>query len=1120
MSNAHDGTFFVGRSRELDFLRYVTDEVVQGSGRLVLVAGEAGIGKTRIALELARRATDRGFRVFWGRCTETGGAPPYWPWVQIVRDYLAACGREECDAAMSAGGSYIGELIDIARRPFEPVLPEPEEARFRLFDSAASVIKVAAGRGPVLLALDDIHAADRPSLLLLEFLAREIANERVLIVATYRDTEAESRPPLLSALTELAREPLKRAMTIGGLSEDDVGLYVELNAGQRLPSALLSALYRRTDGNPFFLGEIVLLLMSNGHRHTWTTERDLESAIPASVRGAILRRLERLPEDARHVLTHAAVVGRQFSIAVLHGLLELSADAIVETLQRAASMHLIFEMSGASGRYAFTHALVREALYGELPVRERIRLHQEIGAVLESVHRGHVEPRLPELAHHFLAGAPGGSIDKAIDYAVKAGSRALRLMAYEEATRHYELALQALELRSEPDGRRRFDILLMLNAALWSAGDVARARAAALEAVEIARANDWPDDQARAALAFAGRLGGYGVLHFDAGVISLLEEALAALGPHAVELRARLMARLAEELTLAPSHEQRWTLGREAIVLARRSGDSKVLGAVLKSTYWALWTPEGVEDRLSTASEIVDLAERDGDRVLSLEGHILRLQALIEIGDTPAIRRELWLAERGAADIKNRYLLWVLASLRVCLAFLEGRLDEVNHLVTEAMRLDEPSPASTIGPLNARQIGHLFLLQGQLEVLEPRILELIDLNAAFAEAERAALAFLYADRGRVEDARHHFEILAADDFAGIPRHTTWGGTMAFLAETCARLGDATRAARLYAMLLPLRSYNLSFVPLHPMGPAEHHLAILATTLHRWDAARAHFEAAIEMEERLGTKQWLARTQTSYAAMLMALGNEHDAQAAVLLEQAIDVAQLLDLTTVTTRASALRSELLGRMQPGAAPPARSPDDTLSPNLNVFRCDGEIYTIIYAGRTVRMKDAKGLRYYGYLLRRPGVDVPAMELVADAAGGGPCHLERPPSDAGPILDGKARTQLRERRRALRGDLAEAEEHNDLGRAAAIREEIDRLEQQLRRAFGLGGRARNFGDLGDADRLKVTKGIGAVLEKLRRMHPALAHHLDTHVRTGRSCCYAVDPEHPVRWTFEDEER
>jgi hypothetical protein len=255
-------------------------------------------------------------------------------------------------------------------------------------------------------------------------------------------------------------------------------------------------------------------------------------------------------------------------------------------------------------------------------------------------------------------------------------------------------------------------------------------------------------------------------------------------------------------------------------------------------------------------------------------------------------------------------------------------------------------------------------------------------------------------------------------------------------------------------------------------------------------------------------------------MLMALGNEHDAQAAVLLEQAIDVAQLLDLTTVTTRASALRSELLGRMQPGAAPPARSPDDTLSPNLNVFRCDGEIYTIIYAGRTVRMKDAKGLRYYGYLLRRPGVDVPAMELVADAAGGGPCHLERPPSDAGPILDGKARTQLRERRRALRGDLAEAEEHNDLGRAAAIREEIDRLEQQLRRAFGLGGRARNFGDLGDADRLKVTKGIGAVLEKLRRMHPALAHHLDTHVRTGRSCCYAVDPEHPVRWTFEDEER
>ena len=336
------GGVFVGRQREMGELKAALEDALSGRGRLVMLVGEPGIGKTRIASELATYAGLRRAQVLWGRCYEGGGAPPYWPWVQAIRSYVRERDAEELRSEMGSGAADIAEIVSDVRERLpnleRPPTLEPEQARFRLFDSITTFLK-SAGRGkPLVLILDDLHWADKASLLLLEFVARELSGSRLLVIGTYRDVEVSRQHPLSKTLAELTRGDLYQRVLLRGLSQEDVGRFIEIVAGISPPRSLVESVHGQTEGNPLFVTEVVRLLVQEGEL---TKERAGDSGswsvrIPEGVREVIGRRLDRLSERCNQTLTIASVVGRQFGMDVLDRLIEdLSGDRLLEVVEEA-----------------------------------------------------------------------------------------------------------------------------------------------------------------------------------------------------------------------------------------------------------------------------------------------------------------------------------------------------------------------------------------------------------------------------------------------------------------------------------------------------------------------------------------------------------------------------------------------------------------------------------------------------------------------------------------------------------------------------------------------------------------------------------------------------------------
>jgi predicted ATPase len=359
---------FVAREWELATLEAGLEDALAGRGRLFLLVGEAGIGKSRLADEFASRAKERGALVLWGRCWEAGGAPAYWPWVQSLRSYVRsrdpAALRVELEAQAPDLAQLLPELKDlISDLPAPPGL-EPEGARFRLFDSVASFLRNAAREHTIVLVLDDLHAADEPSLLLLQFLAGELPEMSVVLVGAYREEEAAEDEPVSARLSELRRLP-SRHLRLGGLSEDDVASFIELSTRITPPRSLVRAMHTETEGNPLFVGEIVRLLAAEG-RLSEVPDTGWRLQIPPGLHEVIGRRLRRLSKDCRRLLTLACVLGREFSLEALEQVSELPEEELLEALDEAFAARVLTEVPGAVGRMRFSHARVRDALYDDV----------------------------------------------------------------------------------------------------------------------------------------------------------------------------------------------------------------------------------------------------------------------------------------------------------------------------------------------------------------------------------------------------------------------------------------------------------------------------------------------------------------------------------------------------------------------------------------------------------------------------------------------------------------------------------------------------------------------------------------------------------------------------------
>jgi predicted ATPase len=455
------GAVFVGREREVGELCAALEAAERGRGSLFLLSGEPGIGKTRLADRVADLAAGRGVVVLWGRAFEGEGAPAFWPWVQVIRGLPDAVTPPDLAVQLGADAARVAQLVpDVRERiPSVPSLAavvDSEHARFLLFDAIARFIKAAAESRALMLVLDDLHWADKPSLLLLEFVAGALRDARILVIGTYRDAEARQPGPLADGLAAISR--LGRSLPIRGLGKPEVGVFMQRVCGTDPDDTLVAAVHEATDGNPFFIDEIARLLAAEGG----TQRRSRDVPLPESVRAVIGRRLMLLPPETRRALAVASAVGREFDIRVLAGVCRRDASDLVESLTPAVTAGVVGRSPDRLGRYAFVRALIRETLYDDLGPADRVDLHYRIGQVLEAAHRDDLGPQLATLAHHFGEAAVAGDAEKAIEYAARAGHRTAENLAYEEAVRHFERALALHELRGKTEDLQIFDLLLAL----------------------------------------------------------------------------------------------------------------------------------------------------------------------------------------------------------------------------------------------------------------------------------------------------------------------------------------------------------------------------------------------------------------------------------------------------------------------------------------------------------------------------------------------------------------------------------------------------------------------------------------------------------------------------------
>lgn len=1125
------GSTFVGRVSELGELRRGLADARAGRGRLYLLVGEAGIGKTRLADELASGTAEQGVRVLWGRCWESGGAPAYWPWVQALRSYVGEIDTELLADQVGHGAADLAQILPEVRTrlssPESPASREPEAARFQLFDSATTFLRNAAQRQPLVLILEDLHVADQPSLLLLQFLARDLRSLPMLIIGTARPVDRMHDPTISDILSGVAREG--RRLVINGLTRDDVAQYLDKVSGNATQSETVDAVFAATEGNPLFLTEVSHLLSANGAIGTDTLH------LPVALRSAIRQRIEPLPATAQEIMGIAAVIGREFEVSVLERVwkrraTEARREVLLDAIEAARAAGVVQPVPNSVARYIFAHVLVRDTLADDLPLPVRIAIHRQVGEVLEEMWAANPLPHLAEIAHHFVCAAPGGEIDKAVQYTRRAGDRAQALLAYEEAVQHYERAREVLSLRvgvpPPADEALRCELLLSLGDAWWGVGDLTRMRECCQAAADNARALAGTIGRpiaasivARAALGFGGRQARAHVV-FDESVVRLLEQALEMLGDEDSPLRARTLGRLAYALYLQPgSWERRDQLSREAAAMARRCGDAATLRLVLNDRRWAVWMPDTIEERLRIGDELVHLAEATGDREMALHEHAWRIVDLLERGDIVGVDTEFDKYTRIASELQGPWYQWYQGRFRAMRALLEGRFTDGEREAKEALNSPKRSPQMDAVLSYGTQLLNIRIQQG---CLEEAIEAARNYVAQYPSVTiwRNVVPYVYAELGREAEARIELERLDPSGAAELQYDYARLQRGAFLSETVAFLGDVERANAIYKQLLPYEQrcvvigYGIACY-----GSVAHYLGMLAVTIGDLEAAKGHFELALQVNARIRSRPFLARTQFEYARMLLRIDETERAQ--TLSAGALTIARDLGMKLLAGRIEAFinADARLQKIVPSAPAPPRAEAAT----AGRFALKGEFWNIGFGSSAFQLRAILGLTYIAHLLRHAGTEFHVTDLVDVADGGQSAAAAsslprdmataRSLGDAGEVLDAQAKAEYRRRLGELREELEEAQELNDLGRVDRCREEIEALSDQLAEGIGLGGRHERAASHVERARVSVSKRIAIALKKIQEHDEVLAAYLRGRIKTGTLCRYEPDPGRPVVW-------
>jgi hypothetical protein len=1102
------GRPFVGREHELAELRASLVSALAGSARLVLVGGEPGIGKTRLAATLAAEAGERGIPVWLGWGWQDGTAQAFWPWNAALRRGMERAGDEEVLAAAGPLVAELGAVFPVlGERMPAPAVRSPwesDQARLRLFDAVSRFLAQVARRAGLVVVLDDAQWADLASLKLLEFVAADLPDARLLVIATYRDTEVRRGQPFFATLSRLARETVTRRLMVRGLSPEDCVRYVSLAGADGEAEPLGLQLHHETDGNAFLLGELVELLAGEG-RLTMPWSR---TSLPPSVREVVSQRLDGVDEH-RRVLPIAALLGEIFDREQVARVLATAgrgaAAAVAAVLDRAVRDRIVGEVEGAPGRFAFSHALVRHVLIDELDASAQAAWHACIADDLERTAGERRGAAAGEIVHHLVASGSTDGLRKAFVHARLGAEAAARRLGWEEAARLYTIALDAGERCGLLEVWEAIELELAEARALARSGDLTGARARCRDASVRCRSLDRPDLLAWVALLLADCSPNEGGVAPDAR--ALLEEASRRREALADPLRATLCARLASDIVARDEVEQMDRAGRlssEAVRAARAAGHAGALaaaGGVARDARRLIRgpMPAAEAEPLPSYAELAELAESAGELERAARLRHRSIVAHLAMGDGEAFWAEHEAFTALAASSRVPEALWLAAGIGAMRAFLEGRFDDGRRASEQALELARRMHLTRAeGAYLSQQImGHA--LRGRLAEVRPALVESVTRPEMMAWRPFLAIAHLAA--GDTTAARTELATLLASGFARAERGLHASSYLAGLAALAIGLRAREHAAMLSDLVdrQPDRWAVTGWAAFGPWALARGSLARLAG---RPREAVAAFEEAIHLGRRLRARPVVAQAQTLLADVLASGDPDASvrARAAALLAEAEPDARALGLADALRRIEHVRSRWS---------PSRARD------RSVFRREGDYWTVRWAGAEVRLKDARGLGHLATLLGAPGREIHVLELAAAPNGtevrGVPeagLRVGRLASDGQPGPDARARWEYRSRVRELRAELEEAERFGDLGQTERLRLELEHVTAQLARRFA----GRGLG-AGPAERARkaVTKAIRAQLAKLLDVHPVLGRHLSATVRMGTVCVYA--PAGRVDW-------
>lgn len=1129
-----------GRDHPAGVLRSEIVRATDSHGGLVLVTGEAGIGKTTLVTDAAHEARRRGALVVGGSCWDSDSTPGYWPWVQVLRGLRRSATAAEWAAAQEAADGRLGILLGDPANDGKAAGPSAGDAdgdsasgasadgaeAFGLYDAVTTALVTVSQSRPLVVVLDDLHSADPASLRLLEFAAQHAWFERLLLIGTYRDVEVEAPGHPLQQLILPLVSRASATLTLTGLGRDEVGALMAVTTGREPTPQLVDEVHRRTGGNPFFVEQTARL---------WHSGSPV-STIPPGVREAVRQRLSLLPDAVVSLLTAAAVLGREFRrqvLAVVHG----SPVPQVERLLESAIVARVV-VPRPSGSYAFAHDLLRETLYASLGDADTRRRHAAAVRALDA-HGGLGDAVRPgDLARHAHLAGEELERDRRIDLLLAAARDASGRLADEEAIGHYRraLALASGEAGSEsagmpggpgeaaagmtdgaseatagmtggpdgaspgrvpvPDRRRTALICLDLGEQLRHSGETAEGDRLLDRAVDLARELDDPALLARVAITLyrRGTLGGGGAF-----MVTFLGEAHRKVTGK--DGQDSLSAdRLAQELAI------------HIMALARSGSDDEALAFSLWARHDSVWGLGSAVERLGLTDEMAVVGRRTQNLDMELHATSMRWVALLELGDPAFIDQYRTFIRAAERSELPRFALAVAVDGSL-IASLQGRFTEAaDALNGEALGM-EGEDHEAFGFMGCHLHWSLHLLRGHFAAAEKVLAALPGARYPYPGLLEALTA---VEQG---DAAPALRLIAeqSDRPAPYPRAfmPLW---LRLLAQTAATTGDRRLITLAEDELTPYTGqWVVSLYGCDIGGPVDLWLGMLAAARDDRDTAVATLTEAAASADRLRARPWAVRARLHLARSLLARAEPGDTgRARGLLAEVEREAAELGLHHLASAATGLRTPpsttdhgtAIGSPAPVPAP-APAPVAAPTPAAAQFRRDGAVWQLRWDGRTVHVPDTKGLRDLHTLLGLPGADVPAVQLLAPE--GGSVVIAAGQLGGDPVLDEEAKRRYKDHLDRLDAEIDRAAARGDTQQVEAYDRERQALLDQLRTAAGLGGRSRRLDDRTERARKTVTARIRDTLRKLDSLHPELAAHLRESVTTGTTCAYR--PGHAPDW-------